>query len=57
MTKRATDMTVTEFGKYLKANKDKLFRFWVYRTEQRRGTSTQVSSPTIKAAMQRRKAN
>ena len=57
MLKRVTDMTVTEFGKYLKANKDKLFRFWAYRTEQRRGTGTQVSSPTIKAAMQRRKAN
>ena len=57
MLKRATDMTVTEFGEHLKANKDKLLRFWAYRTEQRRGTGTQVSSPTIKAAMQRRKAN
>ena len=54
--KRATEMTVTEFSQHLKANKDKLFRFWDYRTEQRRGTGTQVSSPTIKAAMQRRKA-
>jgi len=56
MIKRATEMTVTEFGRHLKANRDKLFRFWAYRTEQRRGTGTQVSSPTIKAAMQRRKA-
>ena len=54
--KRATQMTVTEFRDHLKANKDKLLRFWDYRTEQRRGTGTQVSSPTIKAAMQRRKA-
>ena len=55
--KRATEMTVTEFSKHLKAKKDLVFRFWDYRTEQRRGTGTQVSSPTIKAAMQRRKAN
>lgn len=53
---RASQMTVQQFKQMLKANREKLFYFWRYTTEQRRNTATSVSSSTIKAAMQRRKA-
>jgi hypothetical protein len=53
---RESQMTVQQFKQMLKANRDRLFYFWRYATEQRRNTATSVSSSTIKAAMQRRKA-
>jgi len=48
-------MTVKEFDLYLKKNKDKLFNFDKYRTEQRRNTGV-IYTPTLKTAMQRRKS-
>ena len=48
-------MTVKQFQEMLATSREKVFYFWKYQTEQRRGVATSVSSKTIKAAMQRGK--
>lgn len=49
-------MTVEQFKEMLAAKRERLFYFWKYQTEQRRGAATSVSSKTIRAALQRRKS-
>lgn len=49
-------MTVEQFKEMLAAKRERLFYFWKYETEQRRGAATSVSSKTIRAALQRRKS-
>jgi hypothetical protein len=56
MAVNVNNMTVEEFDLYLKKNRDKLFNFNKYRTEQRRNTGV-IYTPTLKTAMQRRKSN
>ena len=46
-------MTPEEFDLYLKKNKDKLFNFDKYRTEQRRNAPV-MQTKTVKRSMQRR---
>lgn len=48
-------MTVKQFQEMLATSRERVFYFWKYQTEQRRGTGTSVPSSTIKSAMQRGK--